>query len=288
MSASSEDQWDIVIKPEGSRFSLNLSEVWRYRDLLMMYVRRDIVVTYKQTILGPLWFFIQPIFTTIIFMFIFGGIAGISTDGLPQPLFYMAGILCWNYFSECLNRSSTTFSSNAGVFSKVYFPRLVVPISIVMSNLLKFFIQFGLFIALYAYFVLVKDSPISINAYALLFPLLILMLAGLGLGFGIIISSMTTKYRDLSILFAFAVQLWMYATPVIYPLSVMEGRYAKFMWLIQMNPLTSIIETFKYGFLGTGTFTWFSLAYSFVFCIVVMIAGAWIFNKVERSFVDIV
>jgi len=287
MSALSEDQWDIVIKPEGKRFNLNLSEVWRYRDLLFMYVKRDIVVSYKQTVLGPLWFFIQPVFTTLMFMFVFGGIAKISTDGLPQPLFYMSGILCWNYFSDCLNKASNTFSTNAGVFSKVYFPRLVVPISVVMSNLLKFFIQFGLFVAVYIYYV-VQGASVSLNAYALLFPVLVIMLAGLGLGFGIIVSSMTTKYRDLTILFTFAVQLWMYITPVIYPLSEVEARYGKWMWLIQMNPLTSIIETFKYGFLGTGAFSWMSLGYSFLFTILVMVLGAWVFNRVERSFVDIV
>jgi lipopolysaccharide transport system permease protein len=282
-----EEHWDIEIKPKASRFSLNLGELWQYRDLLMMYVRRDIVVMYKQTVLGPLWFVIQPILTTVMFMFVFGGIAGIPTDGLPQPLFYMAGVTCWNYFSECLNRSSGTFLSNASIFSKVYFPRMVVPVSIVLSNLLKFFIQFGLFAVLYIYFV-ATGASIAINAYALLFPVLVLMLAGLGLGFGIIISSRTTKYRDLSILFTFAVQLWMYASPVIYPLSVMEGKYEKWMWLLQLNPVTSIIEAFKYGFLGQGTFTWMSLGYSFLFTVVVMLIGAWIFNKVERSFVDVV
>ncbi|MDR1809691.1 MAG: ABC transporter permease [Prevotella sp.] len=282
-----KEHWDIEIKPKGSRFSLNLGELWQYRDLLAMYVRRDIVVMYKQTVLGPLWFVIQPALTTVMFMFVFGGIAGIPTDGLPQPLFYMAGITCWNYFAECLNRSSSTFLSNAHIFSKVYFPRMVVPVSIVLSNLLKFFIQFGLFAVLYIYFV-ARGSAVAINAYALLFPFLLLMLAGLGLGFGVIISSMTTKYRDLSILFAFAVQLWMYATPVIYPLSVMEGKYEKWMWLLQLNPVTSIIETFKYGFLGQGTFTWLSLGYSSLFTVFILLLGAWVFNKVERSFVDVV
>lgn len=284
---TSDEKWSIEIKPRGNSFSLNLSELFKYKDLLMMYVRRDIVVMYKQTVLGPLWFFIQPILTTIMFMFVFGGIAGIPTDGIPQPLFYMAGILCWNYFSECLNKTSATFVANAGVFSKVYFPRLIVPLSITISNLLKFFIQFGLFTILYIYYI-IKGSSIAINEYALLFPVLIFMLAGLGLGFGIIISSMTTKYRDLTFLFAFAVQLWMYVTPVIYPLSVMEGRYEKWMWIIQLNPLTSIIEAFKYGFLGTGTFTWLSLGYSFLFTIFILLFGAWVFNKVERSFVDVV
>ena len=283
-----DDKWDIVIEPKKQGFGLNLTEIWRYRDLFKMYVRRDIVVIYKQTILGPLWFVIQPVFTTIMFMFVFGGIAGIPTDGVPQPLFYMAGILCWNYFSECLMKSSNTFLANAGVFSKVYFPRLIVPLSAITSNLLKLFIQFGLFIAIYLYYMIVKDVPLSINIYVLLFPLLILMLAGLAFGIGVIISSLTTKYRDLSLLFAFAVSLWMYITPVIYPLSMMEEKYAKWMWIIQLNPLTSIIEAFKYAFLGAGTFSVLSLGYSFLFTIFVFLIGSWIFNKVERSFIDVV
>lgn len=288
MSAKTvENNWDIVIKPRGNNFNLNLKEIWQYRDLLQMYIHRDIVTAYKQTILGPLWFFIQPIFTTILFMFVFGGIANIPTDGLPQPLFYLAGLLCWNYFSECLNKASTTFSNNAGVFSKVYFPRLVVPISNVISNLIKLGIQFLLFIAVYIYFV-IAGSEIAINSYALLFPILIVMLAGLGFGFGVIISSLTIKYRDLTILIGFAVGLLMYVTPVIYPLSIMEEKYADWMWLIQLNPLTSIIECFKYGFLGAGTFSWLSLAYSFLFTIVIALIGIFTFNKVERSFVDIV
>lgn len=287
MNITENKAWDIVIKPRGNNFDLNLREIWKYRDLLRMYIHRDIVTAYKQTILGPLWFFIQPIFTTILFMFVFGGIANISTDGLPQPLFYLAGTLCWNYFSDCLNKASTTFTSNAGVFSKVYFPRLVVPISNVLSNLIKMFIQFLLFFSVYIYFI-ATGSDVSINGYALLLPILIFMLAGLGFGFGIIISSLTIKYRDLTILVGFAVGLLMYLTPVIYPLSIMEEKYADWMWIIQINPLTSIIECFKYGFLGAGTFTWLSLGYSFIFTIGIILVGIWTFNKVERSFVDIV
>lgn len=281
------ERWDIEIKPRGSNFSLNLKEVWRYRDLLMMYVRRDIVTMYKQTILGPLWFVIQPLFTTIMFMFVFGGIAGIPTDGLPQMLFYLSGILCWNYFSECLNRTSGTFFANAGVFSKVYFPRLVVPISITISNLVKFGIQLALFISVYLYFYF-NGAPIAPNEYVFLFPLLMVMLAGLGLGFGIIISAMTTKYRDLTFLFSFVVQLWMYGSPVIYPMSLMKEKYADYMWIIELNPVTSIIETMRYGFMGEGLFSWGALLYSFIFTVVIVIIGIWVFNKVERSFVDVV
>ena len=282
-----QDHWDIVIEPRVRGLNLNLKEVWKYRDLFAMYVRRDIVVLYKQTVLGPLWYVIQPVFTTIMFMFVFGGIAGIPTDGLPQPLFYMAGILCWNYFSDCLNKTSYTFLSNAHIFSKVYFPRLVVPFSGITSNLLKFFIQLALFFAIYIYYIL-TGTELGVNIYALLSPVLIIMLAAMAFGIGTIISSMTTKYRDLSILFGFAVQLWMYITPVIYPLSIMEERYKDWMWVIQLNPLTSIIEAFKYGFLGAGTFTWLSLLYSCVFTIIVFLIGSWTFNKVERSFIDVV
>lgn len=277
----------IVIEPKNSLFRLDLKEVWQYRDLLVMYIKRDIVTFYKQTILGPLWFLIQPLFTTLMFMFVFGGIAGISTDGLPQPLFYMAGLLCWNYFAECLNRCSDTFNANQNVFGKVYFPRLVVPLSVVVSGMVKMGIQFGLFLLIYLYYVIKGDS-FHINAYAFLFPLLVLMLAGLGLGFGLLISSLTTKYRDLRFLITFGVQLWMYATPVIYPLSVMQQSHRQYMWLIVANPLTSIIETFKFGFLGEGTFSWWYLGYSFLFTLVIMIWGMVTFNKVQRSFMDVI
>lgn len=281
------ENWDIIIKPKSKKYGLNLKEVWQYRDLLYMYINRNITTMYKQTILGPLWFIIQPILTTIIFTVVFGGIAGIPTDGIPRPLFYMAGTVCWNYFNECLSQSSATFSANAGVFSKVYFPRLVVPLAGITSNLFKFSIQLMLFFAFYIYYAL-EGTAISINGYAALLPLLIIMLAFLGFGFGIIISSMTVKYRDLNILITFAVQLWMYATPIIYPLSELKDRFPDYAWLIQLNPISSIIETFKYGFLGAGEFSWLSLGYSFLFTVVISILGIRKFNKVERSFVDVV
>lgn len=284
---SEKEYWDIEIKPRGSNFSLNLKEVWKYRDLLRMYVHRDIVTSYKQTVLGPIWFVIQPLFTTAMYMFVFGGIANISTDGLPQMLFYLSGILCWNYFSECLVRTSNTFSGNANVFSKVYFPRLVVPISATISNLVKAVIQLALFLIIFFYYYY-NGADLRPNMHILLFPLMLMMLAGLGMGFGIIISSMTTKYRDLSILFTFVAQLWMYATPVIYPLSAIPAKYSSVKWIIELNPLTPIVETMRYAFMGEGSFTWFSFLYSFVFTIVIMVIGAWVFNKVERSFVDVV
>jgi len=280
-------EWDLIIEPKGSLFRLNLKEVWQYKDLLEMYIKREIITFYKQTILGPLWFFVQPFFTTIVFIFVFGGLAGISTDSIPQPLFYMSGICLWTYFADSLTKTSDTFLTNQAVFGKVYFPRLIVPLSVTISGLVKFFIQLSLFAGIYIYF-WAKGSSISMNSYALLFPVLIFILAGLGLGFGIIISSLTTKYRDLKFLLTFAIQLWMYATPVIYPLSVMEGSYKKYMWLIQANPLTAVLETFRYGFLGQGSFSWLALGYSFIATIVLLLIGTWIFNKVERSFMDVV
>lgn len=277
--------WEI--KPQNSLFDLKLRDTWEYRDLLGLLVRRDFVSFYKQTILGPLWFFIQPIFTTIIFTFVFGNLAGISTDGLPQPLFYLAGITAWNYFAECLTKTSTVFKDNAGIFGKVYFPRLIMPLSIVVSNLVKFGIQFGLFLAMMGYYML-NDASFSPNSYILLFPVLILLMAALGLGLGMIISAMTTKYRDLAFLVTFGVQLLMYATTVIYPLSVALEKYPKYSWIIEYNPMTTIIETFRYGFLGEGTFSWEALGYTSGVTAVILLAGIVIFNKVEKNFVDTV
>ena len=258
-----DGQWNIVITPKSSLFDLKLREVWGYKDLLTLLIRRDIVAQYKQTVLGPLWYFIQPLFTTIVFTVVFGNLAGISTDGLPPVLFYLAGITNWNYFAETLKKTSTTFKDNMGLFGKVYFPRIIVPLSIVSTNLLKYGIQLFLFAGFYIYFI-IEGAPIGINAYALLFPVLLLIMAGLGLGFGAVITSLTTKYRDLTYLVAFGVQLAMYATPVIYPLSEVPEKYQ---WLSVLNPMTAVIETFKYGFLGTGTFRWEYLGYSVVFTV---------------------
>lgn len=287
MNNQTNEHWDIIIAPRTRRFSLNLKEIWQYKDLLQMYVKRDIVTMYKQTVLGPLWFIIQPLLTSFMMMFVFGGIAKISTDGLPQLLFYLCGIMMWNYFADCLNKTSGTFSANQGVFSKVYFPRLVVPISGIISNLVRLGIQLCLFLCVYAYFY-IEGADIHFTPYILLFPLLIIMSAGLSLGLGIIISSFTTKYRDLAILFGFIVQLWMYATPIIYPLSIMEENYKKYMWIIELNPLTSIVEATRFAFMGVGTFSWASLAYSFCVTIAVLLIGIVIFNKVERNFIDVV
>lgn len=282
-----EQNWDIIIENKSSLLSLNLKEVWRYRDLLVMYVKRDIVTFYKQTILGPLWFFIQPIMTTVIFMFVFGGIAGISTDGVPQAVFYLAGLVCWNYFSDCLTKCSDTFNANQQVFGKVYFPRLVVPLSIVVSNMIKLSIQFLLFLTVYLYYAVVLGG-FHVNFALFLVPLLLVMLGALGLGFGLIISSLTTKYRDLRFLVTFGVQLWMYATPIIYPLSVMKQNYPDKIWLIVANPLTSIVETFKYAFTGIGVFEWSYLLYSVTFTIAVLFLGIVVFNRVQKNFMDVI
>lgn len=285
------ENWDIVIKPKDKLLSVDFGEIWRYRDLCSLFVKRNIITQYKQTILGPLWYVIQPALTVIMYMVVFGGIAGIPTDGVPQPLFYLAGVCMWQYFADCLNSTSNTFLNNAGIFGKVYFPRLISPLSDVISNLLRFGIQFGLFVIVYVFYV-VKGIPVHPNWYALLFPLLVVMMAGLALGFGVLISSMTTKYRDLRILFSFIVQLWMYATPIVYPLSQVKGRVVAGMDLytiMRFNPVTPVIEAFKYGFLGAGEFIgWGWLAYSFAFMVVLLGLGIVVFNKVQKSFMDTV
>lgn len=273
------------IKPKTNLLELNLRELWVYRDLILMYIKRDIVTFYKQTIMGPLWFVIQPVLTTIMFMFVFGKLAGISTDGIPQALFYFSGIIIWNYFADCLNRNSKIFIENQDVFGKVYFPRLVVPISVTVSNLVRFVIQLGIFLLIYAYYFFFENINIAPTIYIALLPVLVFLSAGLSLGFGIIFSSLTTKYRDLNYLLQFAVQLWMYVTPVIYPLSTISQEHR---WTLLINPMTSIVETFRYAFLGVGVFSWWHLLYSFVFMFVLLFVGIVIFNKVEKSFMDTV
>jgi lipopolysaccharide transport system permease protein len=278
------EHWDMVIRPQRSLFDLRLGELWKYRDLVMLFVWRDFVAVYKQTILGPLWYLIQPLLTTITFTVIFGNIAKLPTDGLPQFLFYMSGTVIWTYFADCLTKTSNTFTQNAHLFGKVYFPRLAVPVSILLSNLITFAIQFAFFLLFMGFFAL-SGSTLRPNLWILLTPVLVLMMAGLGLGFGIIISSLTTKYRDLRFLVTFGVQLLMYATPVIYPASSIPAR---FQFLIQANPMTPIIETFRYAFLGAGSMHPLNLLYSFGFMVVVVLIGAVIFNRVEQTFMDTV
>ncbi len=280
-----EEDWDQIIEPKGKLLDLNLREVWRYRDLLWLFVKRDFTAQYKQTILGPLWHFIQPIFTTLMFLFIFGRIANIPTDGIEAVPFYMSGIAIWNYFSSCLTATSSTFVANAGIFGKVYFPRLVIPLSTVMSNIVKFAIQFLLLLLVMAWYGMKNDS-FHFSFSWLLIPLLLLMMAGLGLGLGIIISSLTTKYRDFNVLIGFAVQLLMYATPIAYPLSFLNGKsYAA--W-VAWNPLTPIVEAFRFALFGSGTIDSNGLLFSGSFILIVLFLGLIIFSRVERSFMDTV
>jgi lipopolysaccharide transport system permease protein len=283
MSEKSEN-WDLIIEPQTSLFDLNLKDVWRYRDLLWMFVKRDFVSFYKQTILGPLWFFIQPLFTTITYTFIFGGLANLSTDDLPQPLFYMAGITAWNYFSDCITKTSTVFKDNANIFGKVYFPRLILPLSIVASNLVRFAVQMLLMIIM-MFFYYYKGASFHVTWAILLFPILVLLMALLGLGLGLIITALTTKYRDLSFLITFGVQLLMYTTTVIYPLSSAPEKYKS---LISLNPMTGIIECFRFALFGQGFLTINSMAYSTIFTFISLVIGVLIFNKTEKTFVDTV
>ena len=279
-----EEQWTEIIQPKSSLLDLKLDELWRYRDLVMMFVRRDFVANYKQTILGPIWFFIQPLLTTIMFVFVFGRVAGLSTDGLPMLIFYLSGITIWNYFSEAFTKTASVFRDNAQILGKVYFPRLTMPVSIVISNLVRFLIQFGLFVGVWVYYLVTNDT-LHPNTYLLLTPVLLIMMGLLALGFGMIFSALTTKYRDLVFLLTFGIQLLMYATPVIYPISSISENYKL---IILANPMSSIVETFRYGFLGVGSFNWFQLGYSFLFSVVILLLGMIVFNRVEKSFTDTV
>jgi lipopolysaccharide transport system permease protein len=282
--ASQNNNWTKIIRPKRGILDLRLRELWRARDLIMLFVWRDFVSIYKQTILGPLWFFIQPVMTPIVFTVIFGNIARLPTDGLPPFLFYMAGNTAWSYFSACLVNTSNTFTVNAGIFGKVYFPRLSIPISVVLSNLMSLSIRFIVFLLFWAYFIL-AGAPIHPNWWILSLPLLVLIMALIGLGFGIIVSSLTTKYRDLQQLVGFGVQLLMYATPVIYPLSKVQGGWR---WVILANPMTPVVEVFRLAFLGVSAINPVSLLYSAVFAVLVLLAGVLIFNHVESTFMDTV
>lgn len=278
------ETWDIIIQPKNKWYDLRLKEILRYKDLLFLFVRRDFVSLYKQTILGPIWFFIQPVITTLTFTIIFGNLAKISTDGLPQILFYMCGITLWTYFSDTLTKTADTFTANANIFGKVYFPRMIVPLSVVVSNLIKLGVQFLLFIIFWIFYLLTTET-IHPNTTLLLVPFLVILMGFLGLSLGIIISSLTTKYRDLKFLVVFGVQLLMYASPIVYPLSIVPTQYR---WMILANPVTSIIETFKFAFLGVGEFNLLYLGYSFFCTLMLFSIGILIFHKVEKSFMDTV
>jgi lipopolysaccharide transport system permease protein len=279
-----QTHWDLTIKPHSKWYDLRIKEIFKYKDLLFLFVKRDFVSIYKQTILGPLWFFLQPIITAITFTVIFGNLAKISTDGLPQILFYMCGITLWNYFADTLTKTADTFSSNANIFGKVYFPRMIVPLSVVVSNLIKLAIQFLLFLGIWIYYLLQSDL-IHPNKMLALIPFLIILIGFMALSFGVIISSLTTKYRDLKFLVTFGIQIMMYASPIVYPLSIVPEKYK---WIIIANPVTSIIETFKYAFLGVGEFSWLYLGYSTLFTIILFMIGLVIFHRVEKSFMDTV
>ncbi|HTE24086.1 ABC transporter permease [Flavitalea sp.] len=279
---TNSDSWDLEITSKSNIFDLHLKDVWNYRDLLLLFVKRDFISVYKQTILGPLWFIIQPLFTTLIYSFIFGRLARIGTNDIPGPLFYLAGAIAWNYFAECLSKTSTVFRDSAGILGKVYFPRLIMPLSIVLSNLIKFGVQFFLFLVIWAWYMF-QGQTAGPNMYILLFPVIILLMALQGLGFGLIITALTTKYRDLAFLVAFGMQLAMYATPVIYPLSAVPEKYKQ---ILMLNPLAGLIETFRYGFFDKGEFYSFAFAYSAIVTFVILLIGIFVFNKVERSFVD--
>lgn len=277
-------EWTLEISPFKGWFDFNLKELWDYRDLILLFVRRDFVAIYKQTILGPLWFFLQPLFTTIIFAIIFSNIAKIPTDGIPPLLFYMSGIIIWTYFSNCVTATSNTFINNAGIFGKVYFPRLIVPISLIITNLLTFAIQFVLYLTFYIYFIII-GTPIYPTIWIVFFPFLLLMMGTLGLGIGIIISSLTTKYRDLSKALGFGIQLWMYVTPIVYPLSQIPYNLQ---WLFGLNPMTAVIETFRYAFLGNGTIHLWMLVLSLGLTVLILILGIFLFKWVEKTFMDTV
>lgn len=283
----SEDKWLYEITPKNKFLSLNLKEVWRYRDLLFLFVKRDIVTVYKQTVLGPLWYLIQPLFTSITFTIIFNNVAGISTGSIPPFLFNLAGIMVWSYFTSCLNATSDTFRANAGMFGKVYFPRLIVPISVVISNLVKFLIQFAIFIAFYFYYVM-KGTVIQFNESVFLFPLLIMVMGILGLGLGMLISSLVTKYRDFSYLVSFGVQLLMYVSAVMYPMALIKMKMPSLAWLVQYNPLAYIIETSRYMLLGVGDVSLFGVLYVVAITTFVFLFDLLIFNKTEKSFIDTV
>ena len=273
-----------MISPRRGWLDVNLKELWHYRDLIFLFVRRDFVAIYMQTVLGPLWFLLQPLFSTIVFTIVFGKIANIPTDGLPQPLFYMSGIVVWNYFASCLSGTSNTFVDNANIFGKVYFPRLIVPVSVVITNLMTFIIQFSIFLSFLLFFCL-KGATIKPNLFILLSPFLILQMGMLGLGFGIIVSSLTTKYRDLKFAVTFGIQLWMYATPIVYPMSQIPERWQ---WVFALNPMSAVVEIFRYAFLGAGSVKLLYLVISLGVTLAVLGVGIILFRRIEKTFMDTV
>lgn len=283
-----QDDWDLIIKPKNKWYQVDLHSIWKYKDLLMLLVRRDFVSVYKQTVLGPVWFIIQPLFTSFTFTIIFSGFGKMSTDGLPEFLFYLSGITLWTYFADCLNKTSNTFVANAGVFGKVYFPRLIVPLSVLISNLIKLSVQIILFVIVWIYFLKTTDKVIPHWNLIWMFPILVVIMAFLGFGFGIFISSLTTKYRDLTFLVGFGVQLMMYGSSIIFPLNEIKKQHPEYVKWLLLNPVTSVIEWFKYIFLGNGYPSLPGLAYSVIFMLILLISSIIVFNRVEKTFMDTV
>lgn len=283
-----EENWSLVVESRSGHLKLNFRQLWEYRDLIRMFVRRDFVAMYKQTVLGPLWYIIQPILTAVTYSLIFSKFAGMQTDGVPAILFYLSGITIWNYFSECLQKTSNTFITNASIFGKVYFPRLAVPISIVISNFITFAIQFSVFLAILFYYSFTQGYNVQLSYVLVILPVLLLIMSGLGLGFGIIVSALTTRYRDLRFLVSFGVQLMMFVTPVIYSTTSLKMSDAYVNKLFYLNPLAPVLEAFRYGFFGSGHFSPAHILYSFGFMCVVLLTGIFMFNRIERSFMDTV
>lgn len=284
MKSEDVDKWDLIIKPQTGLLELKLQEVWRYRDLLRMFVKRDFVAFYKQTILGPIWFFIQPLFTMAVYVLVFGNLAGISTEGIPKPLFYLVGITTWSYFSDCLTKTANVFRDNSHIFGKVYFPRLIMPLSIIVSNLVRFGVQFILLLVCMVYYY-AMDANFSATSYLLLLPILVVLMASLGLGLGMIISALTTKYRDMALLLTFGIQLLMYGTTVIYPLSSLSGTVHT---IVALNPITPVIEGMRKGLLGSGSFDLIYFGYCSIVAVIVLVIGIITFNKVQKNFIDTV
>lgn len=280
-----DQQWTSIISPQKKAFDFNIKGLWDYRDLFKIYVHRNIVTVYKQTVLGLAWFFINPIFTTIMYMFVFGGLAGISTGGVPQAVFYLSGILMWNYFMACFNQNSNVLAANAGLFGKVYFPRLIVPLAGMTSSLVTLGIQFLLLIVVYVYY-LIQGSPICPQWELLLLPFFLILIALTGMSWGMIVSSMTVKYRDLNMLIGFGMSLLMYATPIIYPMSIAANK--SYGWVLRINPLSGVFESWRYAITGVGAMDWNGLLYCLGCLCVTLFLGLWVFSKAERNFIDTV
>jgi len=284
-----KEEWLYEISAKRKLIDLNFKEIWRYRDLLILFVKRDIVTVYKQTILGPLWYLIQPLFTSVIFTLVFNNMGNISTGTTPPFLFNLAGITAWNYFTACFTGTSNTFRQNAGIFGKVYFPRVIMPLSVTISNLFKFGVQLFIFIVFLLYYILFQDFTFQVNPYLALFPVYLIIMALMGLGLGMIISSLTTKYRDLIVLVGFATSLLMYVSAVPYPVSEARKKFPGWVAdLVELNPLTQVIEGFRFMLLDTGTFTWFGFAYTLAICITLFLLGLIVFNRTEKTFIDTV